>query len=76
MGEFVVMGKLVTTFFESRERAHLETPGDRALLYRSAAELARHLQEYRPQEMLGTECDKYAEPDKVMEIFLARFLTK
>ena len=76
VGEFAVLGKPVITFSESRERAHLEMLGDRALLYRSAGELARHLKEFRPQEMLGTEYDKYAEPEKVMEIFLARFLTK
>jgi len=76
VGEFAVLGKPVITFSESRERAHLEMLGDRALLYRSAGELARHLKEFRPQEMLGTEYDKYAEPEKVMEIFLARFLAK
>jgi len=76
VGEFAVLGKPVITFSESRERAHLEMLGDRAHLYRSAGELARHLKEFRPQKMLGTEYDKYAEPEKVMEIFLARFLTK
>ena len=76
MGEFAVLGKPVITFSESRERAHLEMLGDRALLYRSASELAKYLKEFRPQEMLGTEYDKYAEPEEVMEIFLARFLTK
>jgi len=76
VGEFAVLGKPVITFSESRERAHLEMLGDRALLYRSASELAKYLKEFRPQEMLGTEYDKYAEPEEVMEIFLARFLTK
>jgi len=76
VGEFAVLGKPVITFSESRERAHLEMLGKKALLYRNAGELAEILKEFRPHKTHGTEYDKYADPQIVMEIFLARFLAK
>lgn len=76
VGEFAVLGKPVITFSESRERAHLEMLGKQALLYRNAGELAEILKEFRPHKTHGTEYDKYADPQIVMEIFLARFLAK
>jgi hypothetical protein len=50
--------------------------GKQALLYRNAGELAEILKEFRPHKTHGTEYDKYADPQIVMEIFLARFLAK
>jgi hypothetical protein len=76
VGEFAVLGKPVITFSESRERAHLEMLGKQALLYRNAGELAKVLKEFRPHKTHGTQYDKYADPQIVMEIFLARFLAK
>jgi hypothetical protein len=76
VGEFAVLGKPVITFSESREKAHLEMLGNQALLYRHPGELAGVLKEFRPHVTLGTEYDKYADPQAVMEIFLARFLAE
>ena len=76
VGEFAVLGKPVITFGGSRERAHLEMLGKEALLYGSAGELLKITREFRPHATLGTEYDKYADPQTVMEIFLARFLAK
>jgi len=76
VGEFAVLGKPVITFGGSRERAHLEMLGKQALLYGSAGELLKITREFRPHATLGTEYDKYADPQTVMEIFLARFLAK
>jgi hypothetical protein len=76
VGEFAVLRKPVITFGDSRERAHLEMLGKEALLYGSAGELLKITREFRPHATLGTEYDKYADPQTVMEIFLARFLAK
>jgi len=76
VGEFAVLGKPVITFSGSRERAHLEMLGKQALLYRNAGELAGILKEFRPHKTHGAEYDKYADPQIVMEIFLARFLAE
>jgi len=76
VGEFAVLGKPVITFSESREKAHLEMLGNQALLYRHLGELAGVLKEFRPHVTLETEYDKYADPQTVMEIFLARFLAE
>ena len=76
VGEFAVVRKPVIIFGDSRERAHLEMLGKEALLYGSAGELLKITGEFRPHATLGTEYDKYADPQTVMEIFLARFLAR
>jgi hypothetical protein len=69
VGEFVVLGKPVTTFFESRERAHLEMLVKQVLLYRNVVDLAGALREFQPRTILRTEYEKYAGPKIAMEIF-------
>lgn len=74
VGEFAVLGKPVITFAGSRERAHLEMLGDRALLYRNQEELEKILAEFRPATVRGTEYEDHADPIRVMDRFRECFL--
>ena len=74
VGEFVVLGKPVITFSESRERAHLEMLGNQAVPYRHAGELAGILREFRPHKTHGTEYEIFADPKVVMKLFQKKFL--
>jgi len=74
VGEFAVLGKPVITYGGSRERAHLEMLGEKALIYKSKEELLKLLREFRRREIVGTEYAEYADPKIVMEIFQKNFL--
>lgn len=74
VGEFAVLGKPVIVFSGSRERAHLEMLGDRALLYRDQAELEQILSSFRPGRVHGTEYERYADAAAVMGMFQEIFL--
>lgn len=74
VGEFAVLGKPVITFAGSRERAHLEMLGERALLYRDRVELERILNRFCPAAATGTEYEEHADPERVMATFQACFL--
>ena len=74
VGEFAVLGKPVITYGGSRERAHLEMLGEKALIYKSKEELLKLLREFRRRAIVGTEYAEYADPKIVMEIFRKNFL--
>ena len=74
VGEFAVLGKPVITFSESRERAHLEMLGKRALLYRNPGELVGILKEFCPHKTHGTEYEMFADAKSVMSLFQKKFL--
>ena len=74
VGEFAVLGKPVITYGGSRERAHLEMLGEKALIYKSKEELLKVLREFRRRAIVGTEYAEYADPKIVMEIFQKNFL--
>jgi hypothetical protein len=74
VGEFAVLGKPVITYGGSRERAHLEMLGEKALIYKSKEELLKVLREFRRRAIVGTEYAEYADPKIVMEIFRKNFL--
>ena len=74
VGEFAVLGKPVITYGGSRERAHLEMLGEKALIYKSKKELLKVLREFRRRAIVGTEYAEHADPKIVMEIFRKNFL--
>jgi len=74
VAEFAVLGKPVITYGGSRERAHLEMLGEKALIYKSKEELLKVLREFRRRAIVGTEYAEYADPKIVMEIFRKNFL--
>jgi len=74
VGEFVVLGKPVITFSESRERAHIEMLGNQGLFYQNQGEISLILKEFKPDITRGTEYETYSDPKYVMEIFRKRFL--
>ena len=74
VGEFAVLGKPVITYGSSRERAHLDMLGDRALIYGNAGELGSIFNEFKTHLSKGTEYETFTDPKNVMEIFRQRFL--
>ena len=74
VGEFAALGKPVITFEGSRERAHLEMLGDRALRYRNRAELEEILCSFTPRKISGTVYEEFANPNRVMNLFRKIFL--
>jgi hypothetical protein len=74
VGEFAALGKPVITFEGSRERAHLEMLGDRALRYRNRAELEEILCSFTPRKATGTVYEEFANPNRVMDLFRKMFL--
>jgi hypothetical protein len=74
VGEFAALGKPVITFEASRERAHLEMLGDRALRYRNRAELEEILCSFTPRKISGTVYEEFANPNRVMNLFRKIFL--
>ena len=74
VGEFAVLGKPVITFEGSRERAHLEMLGDRALRYCNRAELEEILCSFTPRKVSGTVYEEFANPNRIMDLFRKIFL--
>jgi len=74
VGEFAALGKPVITFEGSRERAHLEMLGDRALRYRNRAELEEILCSFTSRKVSGTLYEEFANPNRVMDLFRKIFL--
>ena len=74
VGEFAVLGKPVITYGGSRERAHLEMLGEKALIYKNKEELLKVLREFRRGAIVGTEYAEHADPKIVMETFRKNFL--
>lgn len=75
VGEFAALGKPVITYGGSRERAHLEMLGDKALVYRHRRELEEILTSFRPGPVTGTEYERYTDLREVMEMFREVFLS-
>jgi len=75
VGEFAVLGKPVITFSGSRERAHLEMLGDRALTYDDREDLEKILKRFEGRNPGKTEYDDYADPHRVMGLFQKVFLS-
>ena len=74
VGEFAALGKPVITFEGSRERAHLEMLGDRALRYCNRAELEEILCSFTPRKAGGTVYEEFTNPNRVMDLFRKIFL--
>jgi len=75
VGEFAVLGKPVITFGDSRERAHLDMLGEKALVYRDARDLRRILEEFSPTKVWGTGYEPWTDPVRVMAVFQEKFLS-
>ena len=75
VGEFAVLGKPVITFSGSRERAHLEMLGDRALTYDDREDLEKILKRFESRNPGKTEYDDYVDPRRVMGLFQKVFLS-
>jgi hypothetical protein len=75
VGEFAVLGKPVITFSGSRERAHLELLGDRALTYDDRDDLEKILRRFERRNPGKTEYDDFADPYTVMGLFQKVFLS-
>jgi hypothetical protein len=74
VGEFAVLGKPVITFGGSRERAHLDMLGNRALVYFDGAGAQSILKQFEPQLVRGTGYDPWADGTAVMRIFGQQYL--
>jgi len=74
VGEFAVLGKPVITYGGSRERAHLDLLGDKALVYQNRVQLKKILSSFEPRDGANTGYDQFSDPKRVMEIFAERFL--
>lgn len=74
VAEFAVLGKPVISFGASRERAHLEMLGDRALIYEDAGLLRHRLETFQLGAVRGTDYEGWADAGRVMSVFRERFL--
>ena len=74
VGEFAVLGKPVITFGGSRERAHLDMLGNRALVYFDGAGAQSILKQFEPRLVRGTGYDPWADGTAVMRIFGQQYL--
>ena len=75
VGEFAVLGKPVITFGGSRERAHLDLLGNKALVYQNCGELEKILNSFEPRNAPKTEYDELSDSQRVMGIFAEKFLS-
>lgn len=74
VGEFAVLGKPVLTYGASRERAHLDMLGERALIYTTENQLLQRLAEFQPVLVRGSEYEAWADANQVMQLFFEKFL--
>jgi len=74
VGEFAVLGKPVITFSESRERAHLDLLGNKALVYQNCEELEKILNSFEPRNATKNGYDEFSDSQRVMGIFAEKFL--
>ena len=74
VGEFAVLGKSVITFGGSRERAHLDLLGNKALVYQNCGELEKILNSFEPRNATKNGYDEFSDPRRVMGIFAEKFL--
>ena len=75
VGEFAVLGKPVITFGGSRERAHLDLLGNKALVYQNCGELEKILNSFEPRSATKTGYDELSDSRRVMGIFAEKFLS-
>ena len=75
VGEFAVLGKPVITFGGSRERAHLDLLGNKALVYQNCGELEKILNSFEPRNATKTGYDELSDSRRVMGIFAEKFLS-
>ena len=75
VGEFAVLGKPVITFGGSRERAHLDLLGNKALVYQNCGELEKILNSFEPRNAPKTGYDELSDSQRVMGIFAEKFLS-
>ena len=75
VGEFAVLGKSVITFGGSRERAHLDLLGNKALVYQNCGELEKILNSFEPRNATKTGYDELSDSRRVMGIFAEKFLS-
>lgn len=74
VGEFAVLGKPVITFGGSRERAHLDLLGNKALVYQNCGQLKKILSSFEPRSATKTGYDEFSDPRRVVGIFAEKFL--
>ena len=74
VGEFAVLGKSVITFGGSREKAHLDLLGNKALVYQNCGELEKILNSFEPRSATKTGYDELSDSRRVMGIFAEKFL--
>jgi hypothetical protein len=75
VGEFAVLGKPVITFGGSRERAHLDLLGNKALVYQNCGELEKILNSFEPRNATKNGYDEFSDSQRVMGIFAEKFLS-
>lgn len=76
IGEFAALGKPIITYQGSKERAHLEMLGPKALTYGGPVELSNTLKTFCPHEASETQYQVYKSPDFVMRNFSKVFLSR
>jgi hypothetical protein len=74
VGEFAILGKPVITYGGSRERAHLDLLGDKALVYQNCGQLEKILSSFEPSNATKTGYDEFSDSQRVMGIFAEKFL--
>ena len=75
VGEFAVLGKPVITCGGSRERAHLDLLGNKALVYQNCEELETILNSFEPRNATKNGYDEFSDSQRVMGIFAEKFLS-
>jgi glycosyltransferase involved in cell wall biosynthesis len=75
VGEFAVLGKPVITCGGSRERAHLDLLGNKALVYQNCEELEKILNSFEPRNATKNGYDEFSDSQRVMGIFAEKFLS-
>jgi hypothetical protein len=72
--EFSMMNKPVITWFESRERNHIEYLGEKGIYYRNYDELLKILLSFEPNDSIDWKCYTDCLPEPVMEKFKKIYL--
>jgi hypothetical protein len=68
-GEFSIRNKPVITWFNSKERNHIEILGEKGIYYHNPNELFFILINFKPRPDIDWNCYREYTPEKIMKIF-------
>lgn len=68
-GEFSIRNKPVITWFNSKERNHIEILGEKGIYYQTPNDLFNILMKFRPMPDMDWNCYREYTPEKIMKIF-------